>query len=328
MAAHPGTRHQDQVLAVLKDGSAPARSALAASWARSFAVHGLAPDDGAPALTVSNERLRDARDAMGSLLAAAQGALDRLYLAVGGSGCCVLLTDRNGIAVDRRGASADDATFRRWRLWPGAVWSEAAEGTNGIGTCLAEKRPVAIHRDQHFHTRNIGLSCIDAPVYDHRGDLAGALDVSSARADLAEGHVSLIAAAVADAACAIEAQAFRHAFSDARILLAPTHDAGGMALLALDRDDLVIGATRAARQALGITDAQLSAQLPAADLILSVSKTVPRPSAGDLDDAERGAIRRALARAEGNVSAAARALGLSRATLYRRMDRLGVALPD
>lgn len=33
---------------------------------------------------------------------------------------------------------------------------------------------------------------------------------------------------------------------------------------------------------------------------------------------------RALARAEGNVSAAARALGVGRATLYRRMARLGI----
>jgi transcriptional regulator of acetoin/glycerol metabolism len=316
----PGqTRHQDQILSVLKDGSAPAKSALAASWRRSIAVHGLRPDDGGGAETVSAAELARAREAMGPLLRAAQGVLDRLYSAVGGSGCCVLLTDRDGLALDRRGAAADDAIFRSWRLWPGAVWSEAAEGTNGIGTCLAERRAVTIHRDQHFRTRNIGLSCIDAPIYDHCGRLAGALDVSTARSDATEGLVALISAAVADAAHAIEAQAFREAFADARIVLAPAGEGGGgSALLALDADDLVVGATRAARSALGINDARIAAQLAANDVLAE-------GRGGDaLAEAERGAVRRAIAQADGNVSAAARALGVSRATLYRKMQRLGL----
>lgn len=280
-------------------------------------VHGLDPDTAAPPETVTERRLHDAREGMGPLLSAAQGALDRLYHAVGGTGCCVLLTDRNGVAVDRRGAVADDAMFHAWRLWPGAVWSEASEGTNGIGTCLAEKRAVTIHRDQHFHTRNIGLSCIDAPVFDHRGELAGALDVSSAKGDITEGFMGLISAAVQDAARAIEAQAFREAFPQARIMLAPSGD--GAALLALDRDDLVIGATRAARAAFGITDERIDGALPASEILHGEA-----PGA-DFAEAERGAIRRALAGADGNVSAAARVLGVSRATLYRKMEKLGVA---
>jgi len=320
LAQPSGTSHQDHIFSVLSDGSAPARSALAASWQRSLSIHGLDPDSDKLPETITEARLQEARKSLGPLLDAAQGVLDRLYLAVGGAGACVLLTDRDGVAVDRRGATADDAVFHAWRLWPGAVWSEAKEGTNGIGTCLAEKRAVTIHRDQHFHTRNIGLTCMDAPIYDHRGELAGALDVSSARGDLDETCMALISAAVADAARNIETQAFREAFPNARILLAPTNDAYGSALLALDRDDLVIGATRAARAAYGITEDRIRAHLPAADLLHP-----PRPQAkDDLAEAERGAIRRAIARAEGNVSAAARALGVSRATLYRKMDRLGM----
>jgi len=41
-----------------------------------------------------------------------------------------------------------------------------------------------------------------------------------------------------------------------------------------------------------------------------------------LADAEGFLIRRALDRAGGNVSVAARALGLSRSALYRRLERL------
>lgn len=312
--------HPDRVRRSLDDGAA-ARSALQASWRRSMALHGLDPAECGRVVTLTEIELREAQQAMEPLIHAAQGALDRLFLAVGDTGCCVLLTNAQGVPVDRRGAQADDDTFHRWGLWQGAVWSEAVEGTNGIGTCLAERRSLTIHKDQHFHTRNIGLSCSTAPVHDHLGRLAGALDVSSARADLTEGFASLIAAAVADAARTIEAQAFRQAFPDARIVLAGGAERSTSALLAVDRHDLVVGATREARLALRIDDARIVAQLAAVDVLSPSSAGVE----AEMIEAERGVVRRALARSGGNVSAAARAMGVSRATLHRKMNRLGLS---
>jgi DNA-binding NtrC family response regulator len=43
-----------------------------------------------------------------------------------------------------------------------------------------------------------------------------------------------------------------------------------------------------------------------------------------LDDVERGAVARALAQHEGNVSRAAQALGVTRASLYRRKEKYGL----
>jgi transcriptional regulator of acetoin/glycerol metabolism len=251
------------------------------------------------------------------LIQVAQPSLDRLYHSVGGAGCCVLLADRNGVPVERRGAPGDDATFFDWGLWPGAIWSEDSEGTNGIGTCLVEQRALTIHRDQHFYARNAPLSCTTAPLYDHEGRLVAALDVSSCKAGLIENFVNLIATAVIDAAARIEAECFRLAYLDARILIVPVPDKMGKALIAVDQDDLVVGATRAARQALGISQACLQKSLPAAEVI-NMSRTVTE----NLAAAERGVLQRALARAEGNVTAAAEALGMSRATFYRKLRRL------
>jgi transcriptional regulator of acetoin/glycerol metabolism len=296
-----------------------ARSALIASWRRSSSMHGLDPADRRPPQRVTDLELRLARQAIEPLLKVAQSSVDRLYLAVGGVGCCVLLADKDGVPLERRGAPSDDRTFQDWGLWTGAVWSENREGTNGIGTCLVEKRPVTIHRDQHFYSRNTLLSCTTAPIYDHEGHLIAALDVSSCRADLTEGFLNLIAMAVSDAARAIEAENFRAAFAHARVLVAPHPQNAPCALVAVDGDDLVVGVSRSARLAFGLTAESLAKPLPASDLLAS-GKT----KADDFSDAERSVVQRALARAHGRVAVAARELGISRATLHRKLARLGL----
>ncbi|HEV8197150.1 MAG TPA: sigma 54-interacting transcriptional regulator, partial [Gemmatimonadales bacterium] len=48
------------------------------------------------------------------------------------------------------------------------------------------------------------------------------------------------------------------------------------------------------------------------------------PAGMNLEELERDAIRQALARHDGNVSLAAKALGLSRSALYRRLQRYGL----
>jgi transcriptional regulator with PAS, ATPase and Fis domain len=55
------------------------------------------------------------------------------------------------------------------------------------------------------------------------------------------------------------------------------------------------------------------------------SRSVPRASEGSrLDSVEKETIVRALEAHDGNVSRAAQALGLTRASLYRRMEKYGV----
>jgi transcriptional regulator of acetoin/glycerol metabolism len=285
--------HADYVLKVIASNDA-ASSALAASWRRSGALHALDPASRAPSQRLPEDEIARSRERMGSWLFAAQASIDRLFLAVGGVRCSVVLADPNGVILDRRGTPCDDRLFDSSGLWTGVVWSEKYEGTNGIGTCIVEQRAVAIDRDQHFFTRNSGLFCTTAPIFDEHGDLAAALDVSSWRGDLTDGFARLIGSAVADAARFIEAENFRRAFPKARILLAPTSERYGSSLLAVDRDDLVIGATRAARLGLGVNSASLARPTPAADLIGHASA-----EGDDINAAERAVLQRALARSSG-----------------------------
>lgn len=312
------TAHAERVHSAIR-GSGAARSALIASWQRSARLHGLEPQTSGKPQTVTAQELRVVQEHVEPLTHLAQPVLDRLFLSVGGIGCCVLLADSNGVPVERRGAIADNDIFHDWGLWTGAVWSEASEGTNGIGTCIVEQRAVTIHRDQHFYARNAGLSCSVAPIHNHLGQLVAVLDVSSCRSDLTEAYAGLIFAAVNDAARKIETDYFRYHFKKARIVLAPVTEHNAGALLAIDRDDMVIGASRSARLALGLGEDGLKELVPAADFF-----GLLREQDTDMAGAERGVIIRALSRAEGKISLAAKILGISRATLHRKLNRLQI----
>jgi len=314
--AGSNSRHVEAVLGAVHSPTSAAVSPLAASWCRSALRHGLDPARPPRREAVDAATLADLRAEQQALLAVAQPVLDQVFRAVGRSGCGVVLSNAAGVILERRIGAGDAADFDAVGLIEGGRWSEAEEGTNGIGTCLVEDRPVVIHRDQHFASHNTGISCMDAPVHDPHGQLVAALDVSSCRADHGPAMAEMIVALIADAARRIERDLFCRHFAAARVVLVGD-DPSGTALLAADRDGLVIGASRAARLRLGIGDETLARPRPI-DLVMGAEETL------SFEEGDRTVLRRALARANGNVSAAARLLGIGRATLYRRLARAGL----
>ena len=85
---------------------------------------------------------------------------------------------------------------------------------------------------------------------------------------------------------------------------------------AADTVALYMAAGRAAEIAAGL----IAQGLPAADAL----RESRGDASSDLDDAERAALRRALSRTNGNVSQAAQILGISRATLHRKIKRFSL----
>lgn len=297
---------------------------VVASWQRSKMLHKLDPEHQRPPERLSSYELHEIRDKIGRIIHIANPSLDRLYLSLGKVGCCILLADANGVTVARRGAEADDKTFNETGLWTGALWSEDSEGTNGIGTCIVEERALSIHKSQHFHSKNTGFSCSAAPIFDHNGKLIGVIDVSSCRADLTGDFSNLIENSVIDVARQIEGEIFYQHFSDARIILADNqlnnNDVGvkyqGAALLAIDGDDMVIGATRRARHLYGFGERNFKEALHLSSLTgHAISEADSYLQAG------RRVVKHALARTGGNISQAAIFMGISRATLHRKIKR-------
>jgi transcriptional regulator of acetoin/glycerol metabolism len=317
MPRNGAPHHADRVFAVLDD--ATGHDPIVDSWRRCLSSHKLDPELAQPPVVLCAAELRAARTMAGRVLRAADPELDRLHDLVVSLGYCVLMTDLQGVIIARRVADNDESACRHWRLWTGAVWNEAIEGTNGVGTCLAEQRPITVHRDQHFRTRHTGLTCTVAPLFDFAGRLAGALDISSYRPDPRGGALRLALAATREAARRIEVRCFRDAFANALIISLPeTEESVSAPLFALDGDRRVIGATRAARDRLGIDDSAITGGVAMPDL----ASEAATPEA--LTQAERAVVAGALAAMQGNVSAAARALGISRATMHRKIKSFGL----
>ncbi|MCG2839415.1 GAF domain-containing protein [Sandaracinobacter sp. RS1-74] len=309
--------HADLVLGVVRSPSEAAVSSVAASWCRSALRHGLDPEGAARRQRVEASDLADRQERHAALLAVAGPVLDQMFRSVGRSGCGVILSDAHGIVLERRVGDADALQFTEVGLVEGGRWGEAEEGTNGIGTCLVEGRPMVIYRDQHFASRNIGISCMDAPVHDPRGRLVAALDVSSCRDDHGPAMAEMIGALVRDAARRIERDYFCRHYEGHRIHFLADDATTGTALLAVDRDGLVVGASRAALLRLGFDPAAVWEPRP-------LDQLLGGDTAPSFEDGERAVLRQALARTGGNASEAARLLGIGRATLYRRLSRAGV----
>ena len=307
-------RHADRVLDAVRSPSQAAMSMLVASWRRSLVRHNLDPAQKFKGYVVPDSELRSLRAANETLLSVSQSVLDRVFRSVGTAGCCVALTDAKGVILEQRSKPQDKVDFTDIGVADGGCWGEDHVGTNGIGTCLHEQKPLTIYRDQHFSEANTNLSCMDAPIYDPLGRLVAALDISNCRDDFTPVMANMTSALVLDAARQIEGAYFHRYFSHGRILFVHEDMQAGPAMLAVDQDGIVIGATRAARAHLKINDTIL-AEGRSLDQLLGYEA---EPS---FLDAERAVLRQTLASVGGNASKAARQLGIGRATLYRRMAR-------
>jgi DNA-binding CsgD family transcriptional regulator len=229
-----------------------------ASWQRSAQHYHIAQGSRQAPSILTAQELSASRAPVDELIRIAADENDRLFAAVGKVGYALLFTTADGVVVDVRGEPARIQQFKHWGIWQGGVWAESVEGTNGIGTCIAEKAPVTVHCSQHFRARHATLSCCGAPVFDPNQNLVAVVDVSSYEPSLSEHSHALAFALTVEAARSIEERLFRHVHRRAWILAAIAPTRAQPILLAVD-DERVVGADRHARAALDIDDQQLAA---------------------------------------------------------------------
>ena len=245
-------QHIHRVSAVVEgQAKPPVDEAVRKSWLRSASELRIDPESRESPRILTAGELRCRRETAERFIALAQAELDRLYTFVRPVHYAILLCNKDGVVIDHRGEANDSEQFRYWGVWLGGIWSEDVEGTNGIGTCIAERRPVTVHRSQHFRARHIDLSCSGAPILDPSGELIAVLDVSSIDPNLSEHAHALTGALTNAAAKAIEERIFRDRFRREWIFAVRIPDElGTPMLIAVDRERCIVGADRSGQSVL------------------------------------------------------------------------------
>lgn len=325
------------------------------SWRRCLAK-GMNPRDPVVFQAVSPASVRQALEVNRSLLECAAPVIRSLSRAMLHTRYFAILTDAMGTVIDVNGPVDRDDPHAASIARLGVDLSEQAVGTTAIGTTLADKASVWLHRGEHFFDDTAVFSCAGAPILGPDGQCVGMLDLTGIHAPEQPALRHL----VAHAARSIE-NALTTAQPHALLIRltwpgrVPGNDDDG--LVCLDRDGCITGMNAPAAQMLGLTEnhwsgdvATIFATGPAAffdaarqqrgpfevpvwsGLRLQVlcrhhgqpqGPHVHTPAAHHpglpLKDLEEAMIRKAVEDARGNVQEAARALGISRATIYRKL---------
>jgi AraC-like DNA-binding protein/PAS domain-containing protein len=229
------------------------------SWRRCLVDYHVDPRSRTAPNVVTPSELRVSKEPTADVIAQAREEIDRLYAIVRQQGYVVLLCNKDGVAIHHRGDESRAEDFKNWGIWLGGVWAEQIEGTNGIGTCITEQRPVLVHCGQHYRSRHSKLTCAGAPIFDALGKLSGVLDVSAVASEAPPGPQQLALAATIASARAVEERLFREHFRYAWIIAAtPTDETVPGLLLAADEDQRIVGADRTARAAFSLDDKSLA----------------------------------------------------------------------
>jgi signal transduction histidine kinase len=159
-------------------GTAGLRPTIVESWHRSLAT-GLDPTDLlAPIEADESEVLeRWLEHPLGSFTHVLREQLQKV---ADESRSMVVVTDASGLVLHRVGNESLKERAAEMNLVEGARYSEAADGTNGIGTALAADHAFQVFAFEHFNERHHEWVCSGAPVHDPAsGQVIGLIDLSS-----------------------------------------------------------------------------------------------------------------------------------------------------
>lgn len=177
-----GVRRQENV----QEGNG--QQLIVGSWERCLENYRLDPVSPPTARVLEARDIREHRQQIEYLTRVAEPEMAQLYQRMAGSGYTVLLTDATGIILHQISDPGTEPGLTAAGLRVGADWSEESEGTNGIGTCIIEQRPLTVHFEDHFHADHTALTCSASPIYNPRGELLAVLDSSSVNRQHAGNH--------------------------------------------------------------------------------------------------------------------------------------------
>jgi len=167
------------------------RPVIRESWLRARAA-GVHPDRYVPPVALPGDLVEEQRER--HPLATAWPALcTALQWVTRQPAHLLFVSDAEGHLLWVKGDSASMSHAEGIHLVPGALWSEQAAGTCGVGTALALQRPFQVLGPEHYLSAASRYACTAAPIHDPvTGTLLGAVDLACRLEDPAPLVMSLL----------------------------------------------------------------------------------------------------------------------------------------
>lgn len=259
MLRKEGAKHAQRVYSSVRWSDTPYKDSdddnrLLRSWERSLDDYRLDPGRTAQPRILTAASLKDHLEPLESFLRIAKHGVRTLYEQVADANYVVLLTDGDGVTIDFVGNAHQDRELKKAGLYLGSVWTESEEGTCGVGTAIIDKKPIVVHKREHFRAPNTTLTCSSAPIFDVDGSLLGILDASALYSPDDKKSQNLVLRLVTLAAGMIENAHFLNRFKhdwvlqlsrSAEFLQVKTDD-----LIAFDERGAILATNRCADQEL------------------------------------------------------------------------------
>ena len=130
------------------------------------------------------------------LVRSAEPVLRRLRDQLDGQPISIILTDANGMVLDRLTADHDlERALDSVMLAPGFSYAEDRVGTNGIGTALEAGGPAHVFGHEHYAEHLEQFGCAGVPIHDPvSGKTVGVIDLTCWRKDADPLMISLVKA--------------------------------------------------------------------------------------------------------------------------------------
>ncbi len=186
MYAREGSAHREDPVkkcwedVVLKGGerfAADVRPEILASWQK-CRENNLDPYGPNMPPSLSEAQLDKLLAANKKLIDYSGPVIEMIELSSKGTGFIVTLTDKEGFVLLVRGDHEILQMAERNFYLPGCARSNERAGTNAIGMCLVEGKPIQITGAEHYKERHHPWTCSSAPIYDSQGNLIGAITLS------------------------------------------------------------------------------------------------------------------------------------------------------
>ena len=118
-----------------------------------------------------------------------------IEISVRGTGFIVNLSNHEGYVLEVCGDEDVMEIAKKNYYIVGCLRSVAHAGTNAIGLCLVEKKPIQLTGAEHYKFYLHSWTCSSAPVYNSNGKIAGAITLSGRSIGKHQHTLALVTAA-------------------------------------------------------------------------------------------------------------------------------------